>query len=282
MNLAFTYPLKGVYFFFTNPKKLWLKTLAPIILTIVFSVFSIGFSIRVLLPHQLDWLIEYNWPHWMAWFTTVVSVILESAILNLVFFAILVPIFQDAVFDATIKARNMNEIFDNRVEVPRLVLCWRNFRSSAMIRILLVLLRILLVILTSPLQLVPVVGTALACYICGWPTGWAQHLYYDMEYRGMRVSESFKQAREKKWRYINFGSVAFALELLPVLNIFFAWTNIVGAALWIVDDYEHKRSIGQSTSRDIYTAMPAPKVSGDDNERTPLLGRSDSRSSEEA
>jgi uncharacterized protein involved in cysteine biosynthesis len=54
----------------------------------------------------------------------------------------------------------------------------------------------------------------------------------------MKVRESSKLAWDRKWHYANFGSVAFAFEIIPVFNIFFVWTNIVGAALWIADDFE--------------------------------------------
>ncbi|CEG66369.1 hypothetical protein RMATCC62417_02962 [Rhizopus microsporus] len=144
----------------------------------------------------------------MSWFVSVISVVLESAIINLLFFAILVPIFQDAVFDATLEAKGLGHLLDDTEDIPRIVICWRNIRSSILVNWLLIMVKILLLILTSPFQLVPVVGTALACYISGWPTAWNQHLHYDIEIRGLKVSESYRYAKEHKWDYANFGSVA--------------------------------------------------------------------------
>ncbi|KAI8889603.1 hypothetical protein K501DRAFT_208087 [Backusella circina FSU 941] len=241
---SFIYPIEGIVFFLSHPKQLWLKTLAPIVLTLIFSTFSVGLSFKVLLPTLVDKLLEWHWPHWMSWFVSLMTTVLESAILNLIFFAMIVPFFQDQVFDATLRARHMDAIFDEVVEVPRLVRCWRSTRTSLLITWLLLVIKILLMILTAPLQLIPILGTALACYINGWPTAWNQHVHYDLEFRGMRVRESSKLAWDKKWHYANFGSVAFAFEIIPILNIFFVWTNIVGAALWIADDYleDHKPS----------------------------------------
>lgn len=67
---------------------------------------------------------------------------------------------------------------------------------------------------------------------------WGQHIHYDLEFCGLKVSESYRLACRNKLTYCNFGAVAVALELIPGLNLLFMWTNIVGAALWIGDDYE--------------------------------------------
>jgi hypothetical protein len=45
--------------------------------------------------------------------------------------------------------------------------------------------------------------------------------------------------------------VAVALELIPLFNLIFMWTNIVGAALWIADEYEQNE-------RDIARHQPLP------------------------
>ncbi|KAI9485734.1 MAG: hypothetical protein EXX96DRAFT_546277 [Benjaminiella poitrasii] len=274
-----TFPFKGVYFLLTHPKQLWLKTLSPILLTLVFSIFSIGVSIKFLLPRQVEKLLEWNWPHWMSWFVSIISTIVEGAILNLIFFAILVPIFQDAVFDATLRARGLGKIFDEEEErdIPKLVLCWRNLRSSILVTWCLITVKILLMILTAPLQLVPLVGTILACSINGWPTAWSQRLHYDIELRGFKVSESYRRAREHAWNYIGFGSFAFALELIPIFNVFFVWSNIVSAALWIADEYQKEtgviaKEIATTKTTVSYGAVQAPSTSSsEDDEHTPLL-----------
>ncbi|KAI8640554.1 hypothetical protein BD408DRAFT_476632 [Parasitella parasitica] len=269
---SFTFPLKGFYFFITHPKELWLVTLSPIILTLIFSIFSIGASIKFLLPALVGKFLEWNLPHWMSWFVSIITTILESAILNLIFFMILTPIFQDLVFDRTLKARGLGRIFDDEEERndPKLVICWRNLRSSVLVTLCLVVVKIVFIILTAPLQLVPVLGTVLACYISGWPTAWSQRLHYDIELRGFKVSESYHRARDHKWDYASFGSVAFGLELIPLFNIVFLWTNIVGASLWIAEEYENEMGITTPIKkRDIYPVAQAPSTST--TEQTPLL-----------
>lgn len=38
--------------------------------------------------------------------------------------------------------------------------------------------------------------------------------------------------------FSRFGSVAVGLEMIPLANLLFMWTNIVGAALWVADEIE--------------------------------------------
>lgn len=47
--------------------------------------------------------------------------------------------------------------------------------------------------------------------------------------------------------YDSFGVPAVLLELVPVLGIFFAFTNTVGAALWAAD-MEQKNQSGEDTT----------------------------------
>lgn len=68
--------------------------------------------------------------------------------------------------------------------------------------------------------------------------------------------------------------MAFGLEIIPVFNIFFMWTNIVGAALWISEEYQNEHAVANGQEPAVgkrgenYPAAQAPSTS---NERTPLL-----------
>lgn len=43
-----------------------------------------------------------------------------------------------------------------------------------------------------------------------------------------------------------FGSAAFGLQMIPLANLLFAWTNIVGCALWVADEIERDEARLQS------------------------------------
>ncbi|CAG8733431.1 5904_t:CDS:2, partial [Racocetra fulgida] len=49
------------------------------------------------------------------------------------------------------------------------------------------------------------------------------------------VKQSIRFALKKHDDYVMFGMVAVALELVPLANFVFFWTNVVGAALWTAD-----------------------------------------------
>ncbi|CEG67875.1 hypothetical protein RMATCC62417_04232 [Rhizopus microsporus] len=237
MAPPYAYPVAGIVYFVGHPQ-LWIKTLCPFLLTLIFGLISLIFSFVYLLPLQAHALINAHCPVWLAWIVSVIFVLLESAVLDLLFFAIVLPIYQDALFDATLKARGLDRMFATRVPVSGIRLCCRGISSGLALVWLLLLAQILILIITSPLHLVPVVGTFVACYINGWVACWGHHIHYDLEFRGLGVSESRKYAWQHRSAYCQFGTVAVALELIPLFNLLFMWTNVVGAALYVGDKYE--------------------------------------------
>ncbi|CAH1758201.1 7728_t:CDS:2 [Entrophospora sp. SA101] len=56
-----------------------------------------------------------------------------------------------------------------------------------------------------------------------------------LEIKGWSVNQSRAFAWKNKGSYIRFGAMAVALELIPIANFLFFWTNVVGAALWTAD-----------------------------------------------
>lgn len=49
--------------------------------------------------------------------------------------------------------------------------------------------------------------------------------------------------------FSRFGSVAVGLEMIPLANLLFMWTNIVGAALWVADEIERDEMKQQRVSQ---------------------------------
>jgi hypothetical protein len=76
------------------------------------------------------------------------------------------------------------------------------------------------------------------------------------------VSDSRSFAWRHKGQYCNFGVVAVALELVPLFNLLFMWTNVVGAALWVGDKYEKnereiaRRNRASASNEVIITSYP--------------------------
>lgn len=116
--------------------------LCPFLLTLAFGIFSLVLSFGYLLPLQAHALINVNCPSWLAWIVSVIFVLLESAILDILFFAIIVATFQDILFDATLKSLGMDRMFEHRVDVNGVVLCCRGMSSSVLLGLILVLAQV--------------------------------------------------------------------------------------------------------------------------------------------
>ncbi|ORX62996.1 hypothetical protein DM01DRAFT_1314725 [Hesseltinella vesiculosa] len=257
--LRTTYPVQGIFFFLAHPQ-LWTKTICPFFLTLLFGIISLVLSFVFLLPLQAHALIAAHCPAWLAWLVSVIFVLLESALMDIIFFLILIPLFQDALFDATLKARGMTRMFETRVPVSGMTLCCRGIGIGVVFVWFLVLAQIIVLVITAPLHLVPFLGTVVACFINGWPFAWGALIHYDLEFRGFSIAESRRNAWNRRGDYSQFGMVAVALELIPFFNLLFMWTNIVGAALWMADEYEkNERLIAQQQSKqqpDFYQPQP--------------------------
>ncbi|CAJ0846901.1 9690_t:CDS:2 [Entrophospora sp. SA101] len=155
-----TYPLKGIYFFFSN----WILVRRVIVILIITLLASL--------------------------------------------------VTLDALFDDVLRLRGLNHVLE------------RKGRPSDLIITLLI---------TMPLHLFPVIGTFLYCYLNGWIMTWGHQIHYHLEIKHWSVNQSRKFAWRNREDYIQFGAIAVALELIPILNLVFFWTNVVGAALWTAD-----------------------------------------------
>ncbi|EXX78166.1 Rrt8p [Rhizophagus irregularis DAOM 197198w] len=86
-----------------------------------------------------------------------------------------------------------------------------------------------------PLHAIPLFGTLIYCYINGWVMAWGHQIHYHVEIKEWSAKQSLKFAWKNRGDYSMFGFVAVALELIPIANLVFLWTNVVGAALWTAD-----------------------------------------------
>jgi hypothetical protein len=93
-------------------------------------------------------------------------------------------------------------------------------------------------LLTLPVNVIPILGQVVYVTLNGWVFTFAARFHYDVEIRYVSVLQSREEAWARRKEYTSFGSVAFGLQLIPLANLLFAWTNIVGAALWVADEIE--------------------------------------------
>lgn len=85
-----------------------------------------------------------------------------------------------------------------------------------------------------PLNFIPVVGTVLFVLLQGKKAGPNAHARY-FQLKGMSKTKQDEFVEQRQGAYTAFGVVATLLEMVPIAGIFFAFTNVTGAALWAAD-----------------------------------------------
>ncbi|KAJ3178999.1 hypothetical protein HDU87_003269 [Geranomyces variabilis] len=89
-------------------------------------------------------------------------------------------------------------------------------------------------LITFPLTFIPIAGPAVFFIINGRKMGQSFHARY-FQLKGWTATQVHDFEEPRKGAYTAFGTVALALQLVPVVGIFFTATSTVGAALWASD-----------------------------------------------
>jgi len=85
-----------------------------------------------------------------------------------------------------------------------------------------------------PLNLIPIVGTAVFLVIQGRKSGPSYHARY-FQLKGFSDERRNQYIKENQGAYIAFGTMAMVMNLIPLVSIFFTFTSTVGAALWAIE-----------------------------------------------
>jgi hypothetical protein len=104
--------------------------ICPFFLIVLVGILSLVLSFVFLLPLQAHALIAANCPTWLAWTVSVIFVLLESTIIDLLAFAIITPIYIDILFDKTLKVRGMRRMFDTRAKMHNAIICCRGVTAG--------------------------------------------------------------------------------------------------------------------------------------------------------
>ncbi|KAI2634689.1 hypothetical protein GGS26DRAFT_550957 [Hypomontagnella submonticulosa] len=243
---AYLYPFKGIIYFVTN-RSLWKPFYSRILPTLGLTAgVFISMFFFTYLP-QLAILVFVNGP--LAVFTTVLLILNESStIVNIISRNFLL---QDALldtFDGTLVARNATGIVSEGRQlksgsdpIARLGKIIKNpfskFTPKALVRYVMYL----------PLNFIPVVGTVIFIVLQGRTRGTAVHGRY-FQLKGWSSSQQRDWLESHAAPYTTFGTIATLLEMIPVLSMFFAFTNTVGAALWAADLEQRNTQMTQGTA----------------------------------
>ncbi|KAF9351302.1 hypothetical protein BGX26_010651 [Mortierella sp. AD094] len=246
------YPIHGVTYFLSNPG-LWPRVILPFIVLLLVTIALMVLAFVYLLPIQADFLIRHSWPHWLAYGAAILFTLLEAALGSLITYLALMPLWEDALFDAVLRSRKLGYVIDSAHGDYRT--CLNGVAAGLYIilfqSIVLLFFQIVSLVLLLPLHIVPVIGTIIYCYLNGWVLSFSKRIHYDVELCKMSVNQSRKYGWKHRSEFCEFGAVAVFLEMTPVLNLLFFWTNVVGAALWVADEIEEARRQDRLASRSV-------------------------------
>lgn len=230
---AYLYPLKGIAYFFTH-RSLWKPLAEKLLPTVSLGVGVTVFMFAVTYVPQAAVLTIFNGP--LAILTTILLVLSESSTI----FSVLSKNFliDEALidtFDGTLLSRNLTslvaterQIKSGNDPVAKLGKIFKKpfarFTPKAIIRYFMYL----------PLNFIPVVGTVLFVVLQGRKFGPTAHQRY-FQLKQMSKHDKEVWIEKRKAAYTSFGVPAVLLELVPILGIFFSFTNTCGAALWAAD-----------------------------------------------
>ncbi|KAH8128907.1 hypothetical protein LI328DRAFT_41300 [Trichoderma asperelloides] len=253
---AYLYPIKGIFYFIAH-RSLWQPLLDRVVPygTLTASVIGAMFVITYL--PQLAVMALFNGP--LAVYSTVLLTLNESSIIiHMISRTWLLQESLMDTFDGTLVARNATAVVQQGREVhagsdPMKKLGkvfkkrFEKLSLTAMIRYVMYL----------PLNFIPVVGTAAFIFLHGKHRGNIVHSRYfqlknwsDLQraqwinthsgaYASYVLYTSSYPVKRKPFLITqlshSFGVVATLLEMIPVVSVFFSYTNTVGAALWAAD-----------------------------------------------
>ncbi|KAI1452597.1 hypothetical protein F4805DRAFT_446819 [Annulohypoxylon moriforme] len=243
---AYLYPFKGIIYFTTH-KSLWKPFSSRILPTLGLTIGVFASMLLVTYLPQLAILVFINGP--LAVLTTTLLILNESStIINIVSRNFLL---QDALldtFDGTLVARNSTGIVKEGRQLKSgndpisrlgkiLKSPFSKFTPKAMIRYVMYL----------PLNFIPVIGTIVFIFFQGRSRGSAVHSRY-FQLKGWSSSQQQDWLKRHTGAYTTFGTIATLLEMIPVLSMFFTFTNTVGAALWAADIEQGNTQMIQGTA----------------------------------
>ncbi|KAI1319684.1 hypothetical protein EDD11_003378 [Mortierella claussenii] len=231
-----SYPAQGIFYMLGHPS-LFKHLICPIFLTILWGLAVFIFGFAYLLKLQAHALINANCPAAVAWIVCIIFVLLEVAVLSILFYLIILPIYQDSLFDKVLKLRGLKHVLKQN-EGNDMVKCMRGVSGGLWI----LFFQILVLIITLPINIIPVLGQMVFVAINGWILTFGLRFHYDAEIRNISVLQSRREAWQRRKEYTAFGSVAVGLEMVPIANLLLVWTNIVGCALWVADEIEKEES----------------------------------------
>ncbi|TGZ81260.1 hypothetical protein EX30DRAFT_331256 [Ascodesmis nigricans] len=230
---TYLYPIQGIIYFLRH-RSLWkpltskLAPMAGLSVGVIATMFAFTYVPQSIL------LTFVNGP--LAFISTIALVLSESAaIITALSRNFIVDDALTDVFDGVLVEEDCMRLVSQGRELKptgggvgrlgkALKRPFRKFTPQAIIQYFLYL----------PLNFIPVIGTVMFIFIQGRKQGPGYHARY-FQLKAFKNSQRKDFIDQRKPAYLAFGTVAMLLQMIPAANIFFLYTNTVGAALWAAD-----------------------------------------------
>lgn len=106
---------------------------------------------------------------------------------------------------------------------------------------------------------IPFVGPIIVLFFQSSKRGLKAHARY-FELKGFLRSDIRTIHKLNRPAYMGYGVVALWLELFPFINMFFMFTNTLGAALWAVDIEQQEKAVTENVAAATTTATDTNSV----------------------
>lgn len=205
----------------------------PIVVTTASTILSFTLLMGVWFEHQSHLLENAGCPGWLAWLSSVLMVIAEVALINLIIMLVLFGCVQSNIIRAVLEEKGILQVLQDENRLRGRDLPEPNCCRDCGHQILFLLVRLPLLLVTLPLNAIPVLGQVAWVLLNGWLYCWElQNEFIIMSRELHRCDEQMRFVCDRRGAFFGFGSTAMALELIPIAGpwIFFA-SNACGAAL---------------------------------------------------
>ncbi|GBE86734.1 hypothetical protein BKA93DRAFT_821675 [Sparassis latifolia] len=238
-SFTWLWPLRGIYFAVNYPSIL-LSVRGALAKSLVSSAIIFGILALLTYSPQVALLALFTGP--LAPILALLLVSVESLVLLC---ALTRPLFLDPalvhLFDATLLARGQAQLVregKTRAGAPSQV-------SSTLVRPLKALSSdgVVRYVLSLPLNLVPVLGTAAFLLYNGDRSGAGWHARY-FQLKGLSKSQRRQFVKSRRAQYAAFGTATLLFNFIPFVGLVFSFTNTIGAAMWAAQIEAQANPIG--------------------------------------
>ncbi|CAF0870474.1 unnamed protein product [Rotaria sp. Silwood1] len=248
LHESYSYPIRGIFYLIRHPS-LWRQLFCGLIIMLLVSIIASILLLVFAFPAQAYALSEHM-ASWISWIISFILTLFEIGIAVLLFSSLYLSYYMEIIFDAVVREETMIiNHGETQMISSRTFSCIKSF-------IILIIFRVILVVLTCPLNIIPILGTILYIYINGYYYAWSLHCrYFDLI--GLTFAQGKHYVEENRSDYTRFGIVAVLFEMIPFLNLITPITNIIGSALWACDIERFKEPLRHPRS---YLLSPSPAL----------------------